>query len=103
MNSGIHKSVKKGAIHNLNSVEAMRGSPIAERVLARQAELVEKMDQMEEGSIEYQAIDTALATLEQFLGGDLDNPSDVVVHDLNDWLERNKYLGLTVGRTKVRS
>jgi len=97
------KAIKTKPIHNENSVEGMRGSPLAERVLARQAELVAVMDTLEEGTPEYMAIDTALATLAQFTGGDLDNPSDVVGHDLNDWLERNKYLGLSVGRSKVRS
>lgn len=103
MNTATHKAIRNQKIHNPNSVEAMRGSPIAERVLARQAELVAVMDTLEEGTTEYIAIDTALATLEQFIGGDLDHPADVVTRDLNDWLERNKYLGLTVGRSKARS
>jgi hypothetical protein len=103
MNTAPPKAIKSQPIHNENSVEAMRGSPLAERVLARQAELAGEMDKLEEGTPEYIAIDTALATLSQFIGGDLDNPSDVVAHDLNDWLERNKYLGLSVGRSKVRS
>ena len=83
-------------IHNDNSVSALRGHPLGERVLARQAELEAEMEKLEEGSAEFIAIDTALATLQQYLGADMEHLSDVTAHDLNNWLERNKYIGLTI-------
>ena len=83
------------AVHNENSVEALRGHPLGERVLARQAELEGEVEKLDEGSTEYIAIDTALATIEQLLGADMNHLSDATAHDLNNWLERNKYLGLT--------
>jgi hypothetical protein len=82
-------------VHNVNSIEALRGHPLGERVLARQAELEGEIEKLDEGTTEYAAIDTSLATLEQFLGADMNHLSDATAHDLNNWLERNKYLGLT--------
>lgn len=90
------KTKKRGpkTIHNVNSVEALRGHPLGERVLARQAELEGAVEKLDEGSPEYTAIDTSLATLEQFLGADMNQLSDATAHDLTNWLERTKYLGL---------
>ena len=82
-------------IHNDNSTSALRGHPLGERVLARQAELEAELETLNEGSAEYIAISTALATLQQYLGADMDHLSDVTARDLNNWLERNKYIGLT--------
>ncbi len=82
---------------NGNSVDVLRGHPLGERVLARQAQLEEEVANLDAGSAEYIAISTALATLEQYLGADLENLSDVTARDLNNWLERNKYLALSVG------
>jgi len=105
MNTSTHKAIKhrkrEAAVHNPNSVEGLRGHPIGERVLARQAELEEEMMKTEEGSAEYIAIDTALATLEQYLSADLDHLSQGTAHDLNNWLERNKYLGMSA-ETRAR-
>ncbi len=84
-------------VHISSSVDVLRGHPIGERVLARQAELEEEMASIEAGSPRYIAIDTALATLAQYLSADLEHLSQVTTNDLNTWLERNKYLGLTVG------
>ena len=84
------------AIHTSSSVDVLRGHPMGERILARQAELEEEMASIEVGSAEYVAIDTALATLAQYLGADLNHLSQVTTIDLNTWLERNKYLGMTV-------
>lgn len=81
---------------NQNSVEALRGHQLGERVLARQAELEAAIEELDEGTPDYIAIDTALATLEQFLSADLERLSDATAHDLNNWLERNKYLGMRV-------
>jgi hypothetical protein len=66
---------------------------LGERVLARQAELEDRLMELGEGCAEYMAIDTALATLDQYLGADLDHLSPATAHCLNHWLERNKYLG----------
>ncbi|MEO8845047.1 MAG: hypothetical protein ABI591_22345 [Kofleriaceae bacterium] len=82
-------------VHNANSIEALRGHPLGERVLVRQAELEGAIEKLDEGTPEYIAIDSSLATLEQFLGANMNQLSDATAHDLNNWLERNKYLGLT--------
>jgi len=97
MNTSTHKAPKnrKGIIHNENSVEALRGHPMGERVLARQAELEAELAKIDEGSAEYVAIDTALATLEQYLGADMEHLSRATSHDLSNWLERNKYIGVS--------
>ena len=100
MNTSTHKAIKQ-RIHNPNSVEGLRGHPLGERVLARQAELEGEMMKTEEGTAEYIAIDTALATLEQYLSADLDHLSQATAHDLNNWLERNKYLGMSA-ETRAR-
>lgn len=104
----LHQSTRKPTakkrqrvIHNVNSVEALRGHPLGERVLARQAELEGEIEKLDEGSPEYIAIDTALSTVEGFLGADLNHLSDATAHDLNNWLERNKYIGLSA-ETKAK-
>ena len=75
--------------------DTLIGHPIGERVLARQAELEAALEQLDEGTAAYVGIDTALATLAQHLEVDLNNLDSVAAHALNNWLERNKYLGLT--------
>jgi electron transfer flavoprotein alpha subunit len=94
-------------IANQNTVETMRGHPLAERVLARQAELEAALINIESGqSVEAIAIETALASLAQLLTGDVDHPASMVAHDLNNWLERNRYLGLSatqVARRRARA
>jgi hypothetical protein len=82
-------------IHPENTVEPLRGHPLGERVLARQAELEGAVEDLDEGTPEYVAIDTALATVEQFLGADMEHLSDATARDHNNWLERNKYHGTT--------
>ena len=105
MNTSTHKAIKHrkrdAVIHNPNSVEGLRGHPLGERVLARQAELEDEMMKTEDGTAEYIAIDTALASLEQYLTADLDHLSQATAHDLNNWLERNKYLGMSAA-TRAR-
>jgi hypothetical protein len=64
-------------------------------VLTRQAELESEVEKLDAGTPEFVAIDTALATLQQYLGADLEHLSHATARDLNNWLERNKYLGLT--------
>jgi hypothetical protein len=103
LNHSTHKPAAKKTkrqpktVHNENSVELLRGHPLGERILARQAELEGAVGKLDEGTPEYIAIDTALATLEQYLGADMNHLSDGTARDLNNWLERNKYLGLTNG------
>jgi hypothetical protein len=102
----LHQSTHKTApkkrqpkvIHNVNSVETLRGHPLGERVLARQAELEGEIEKLDEGTPEYIAIDTALSTVEGFLGADMNHLSDVTARDLNTWLERNKYIGLSAAK-----
>ncbi len=83
-------------IHNENSFSVLRGHPLGERVLARQAELESELESLTDGTTEYIGVATALATLGQFLGADLNHLSDSTARDLNNWLERNKYLGMKV-------
>ena len=83
------------ALHTASSVDVLRGHPMGERVLARQAELEEELARIEVGSVEFIALDTALATLAQYMSADLDHLSQVTANDLNTWLERTKYLGMT--------
>jgi hypothetical protein len=97
-----HKSTAKKRqpkiARNANSVEALRGHPLGERVLARQAELEGELEKLDEGSPEFMAIDTALSTVDGFLGADMNHLSDATARDLNNWLERNKYIGLSAGK-----
>jgi hypothetical protein len=70
-----------------------RGPTLGERVLARQAELELRLEQLPPRSTESIAIATALATLHQYLSADLDHLSAGTAFHLSLWLERNKYLG----------
>ena len=103
LNHSTHKPAAKKTkrqpktAYNENSVQALRGHPLGERILARQAELEGEVEKLDEGTTEYIAIDNALATLEGFLGADMNHLSDGTSRDLNNWLERNKYIGLTNG------
>ena len=107
MNTATHKVIKQrkprvpNVIHNPNSVEVLRGHPLGERVLARQAELEDEFAKIDEGTAEYVAIDTALASLDQYLGADMNHLSSGTAHDLNNWLERTKYLGMSA-ETRAR-
>ena len=84
-----------------NSVDATRGQPLAMRVLARKDELEDALAELgPHGTIERQAIETALATVYLLMTGDIAHPSDVVAQNLNRWLERNKHLGQEITRRK---
>lgn len=88
---------------NANTTETLRGHPLAERVLARQAELEAALMRLSpDDTVEIAAIETALATLASLLTGDVTHPTDVVAHDLNNWLERNRYLGMSTRRIRAR-
>jgi hypothetical protein len=76
-----------------NTTDATRGQPLAARVLARKDELEEALaDSGRHDHVLRQAIETALATVYSLMTGDIAHPSDVVAHNLNRWLERNKHL-----------
>lgn len=82
---------------NINSTDATRGLPLAERVILRMAELeaaLNVMDETETG-IERDALALALAAGKELTTGDLEHPTDVVAREMNTWLERNKYLAET--------
>ena len=67
--------------------------PLAARVLERKDQLEDALaDLSPHEGIERIAIETALATIYGLMTGDIAHPSDVVAHDLNRWLERNKHL-----------
>ena len=84
-----------------NSVDSTRGQPLAARVLARKDELEDALAELGPcDSVERMAIETALATVYQLITGDLAHPSEVVARNLNQWLERNKYLGQDVTRRR---
>jgi hypothetical protein len=88
---------------NPNTTEMLRGHPLAERVLARQAELEDALAHLgPDDSVEIATIETALATLASLLTGDVTHPTDVVARDLNTWLQRNRYLGLSTRRIRAR-
>jgi hypothetical protein len=82
-----------------NTVDATRGQPLADRILARKNELEDALAEVgPRDTIERQAIETALATVYLLMTGDLAHPSEVVARDLNLWLERNKHLGQEITR-----
>jgi hypothetical protein len=82
-----------------NSTDATRGQPLAVRVLQRKDELEDALAELgAHDDIERMAIETALATVYQLMTGDLAHLSDVVARDLNQWLERNKYLAQDITR-----
>ena len=82
------------AVHTIaNSTDATRGQPLAARILARKDELEEALADLGRYDVLLrQAIETALATINALVTGDLVHPSDVVARALNRWLERNKHL-----------
>jgi hypothetical protein len=84
-----------------NTVDLTRGQPLAARVLARKDELEEALAELSPyETVERQGIETALTTIYSLITGDLAHPSEVVARNLNQWLERNKHLGVAVTRRK---
>ena len=75
------------------SLEPMRGQPLAMRVDARIQELRAAMENLlPEEVLRRTTFETELAIAANFMTGDPQHPSDVVAHDMSEWLERNKYL-----------
>jgi hypothetical protein len=78
-----------------NSIEEMRGQPLAARVEARVAELEQALaDLAPEETIMRREIEQSLAAVASMTTGDITHPPDVVAAQLSDWLERNRHLGL---------
>lgn len=82
-----------------------REHSLAERVLARKAQLEQALQRTSgkdakepKETVERMAIESALAAVDSLLTGDIEHPSDVVAHDLVNWLERTKNLGLVARR-----
>ena len=79
----------------INSTDATRGQPIADRVLTRKMELEDALADLGPDDLVLRtSIETALATVNQLMTGNLAHPSDVIARDLNRWLENNKYLAV---------
>jgi hypothetical protein len=77
-----------------NTTDALRGQPLAARVLARKIELEDALADV--GPHEHarrDAITTALTGVYALMTGDLAHPSNVVARALSTWLERNKHIG----------
>jgi hypothetical protein len=82
-----------------NTVDATRGLPLADRVLARKNELEDALaDLGPYDSVERDAIEEALHALYFLMPGDIAHPSPHVGRALSEWLERNKYVGLDIIR-----
>jgi hypothetical protein len=77
------------------------GVPLVERVLARMLELDAVLERTSDRtSTEARAIDTALATAESLVTGDIEHPSEVVSRALVRWLDSTRNLGLSIDRTR---
>lgn len=78
-----------------NSIEEMRGQPLAARVKARVAELEQALADLEpDETVMRREIEQTLATVESLSTGDISHPPDAVAAQLSEWLERNRHLGL---------
>ncbi len=78
-----------------NSVEEMRGQPLAARVQARRTELEQALEDLgPEETLAHREIEQALATVASLSTGVLTHPPEPVAAQLSQWLERNKHLGL---------
>lgn len=77
-----------------NGVDATRGQPILDRVLAHKVVLETKLQTLSDDDRTTRAdIELALATVRELLTGRLTHLPRVVAVDLNRWLERSKHLG----------
>ena len=77
------------------------GVPLVERVLARMLELDAVLERTSDrSSMLAHAIDTALATAESLVTGDIEHPSEVVSRALVRWLDSTRNLGLSIDRAK---
>lgn len=83
-----------------NSTDQTRGQPLGSRVQARKGELERALAELgpRDGVVRTE-IELAIATVNSLTTGDMDHPSEVVAAQLNNWLERNKYLAMSAERT----
>lgn len=82
-----------------NTVDATRGQPLADRVLARKNELEDALADMgPHDLVQREAIEEALHALYFLMPGDIAHPSPIVGRGLSEWLERNKHVGLDIIR-----
>ncbi|HUS31574.1 MAG TPA: hypothetical protein VMZ53_23875 [Kofleriaceae bacterium] len=82
-----------------NTVDATRGLPLADRVLARKIELEDALADLGPHDLyEREAIQEALHSLYFIMPGDIAHPSPIVGRALSEWLERNKHVGLDIIR-----
>jgi hypothetical protein len=82
-----------------NTVDATRGQPLADRVLARKNELEDALADMgPHDLVQREAIEEALHALYFLMPGDIAHPSPIVGRALSEWLERNKHVGLDIIR-----
>jgi|HubBroStandDraft_3_1064219.scaffolds.fasta_scaffold873603_1 hypothetical protein len=81
--------------------EGHLGVPLVERTLARMLELDAVLENLDDDSIiEARAIETALATADSLMTGDIEHPSDVVSHALARWLDQTRNLGLSIDHVR---
>ena len=79
----------------MTSTDKTRGLPLAERVETRMAELQQALNEADPGDERARGdIELALATAKSLTTGDVSHPSDVVGSQMNEWLERNKHIGI---------
>ena len=81
-----------------NTTDATRGQPLAERVIMRKNELEEALANLDDDAtatmtLQREALETAIASANQLLTGDLDNLAESTATSMNLWLEANKHLG----------
>ena len=82
-----------------NTVDATRGQPLADRILARKDELEDALADLGPYDLaEREAIEEALGALYFLMPGDLAHPSPNVGRALSNWLEANKHVGLDIIR-----
>jgi len=79
----------------MTSTDKTRGRPLAERVEVRVAELQQALTDADPADDRIRGdIELALATATSLTTGDVSHPSDAVGAQMNDWLERNKHIGI---------
>ena len=87
----------------MTSTDKTRGLPLRERMERRVAELEQALVDVDPADDRSRHdIELALATAKSLTTGDVSHPSDSVGSQLNDWLERNKHIGIkaTASRSK---
>lgn len=87
----------------MTSTDNTRGLPLRERMDHRMAELEQALVDVDPADDRSRHdIELALATAKSLTTGDVARPSDAVGSQLNDWLERNKHIGInaTASRSK---